>query len=291
MIKNKESRSLSLKDDEIDVIAILAGMIKIIKQNLKLLFACIFLGTFLGLIQYYFTPRIYSTKLIAISNTLPNPEIINIVQSWQNMIYKSDFDALARELNMPVRSVENISKIKAENTGNPNPETGEDGSFTIAVEVLDNNILDSLQTSIVGSLQNNEFAKKRVELKKQNFESLKKKINTEIAELEEMKSSIKKLLEEGSTSKSNFLTDPANINLQLITLYERILNLNTSIELSDDIQIINGFTRFNRPDVPRMIIFLIGGVGLGLFIGFVIIGIKVINNKLKERATNPIYSK
>lgn len=285
MIENRGNKFV--KDGEIDLFGVLVTIIDLIKKNIFLIGICIVIGIVSGVGFYLIRKPIYSSSMIAVSNTLPFIELNNIVDSWQTMIKKGDYDLLAQSLDMNFNSARKLTKIQAENIGKAE---GGGNSFIIAVEVLNNNVLDSLQNAIVSSLENNEYAQKRALIKEENLKLLKNKIQAEIEDLDSVRASIKELLKEGERSSNKFLADPGTINLQIVGLYEKMLSLDASIKLIKDIQIIKSFTKSKKPDGPRLMIFLIAGILLGLSMAFIIIVIRIIKNKLRERSINSVYS-
>lgn len=260
-------------EEEIDFTSLLRNIFLFLKRRFKILVIFFVLGLILGVAMYYFLPRTYKSRLIADSGTLPNADVINIIESWQNLVLKGDFQRLALTLNMDYAQASKIRGIEAFNTLKDNQplQSNEEkqNSFIIEIVVSDPNILTDFQGHLISALENNEFIKKRVAIKKENFLALKQKILGEITDLEGVKSSVQQLLKNGSSTASTFLSDPANINLQIVSLYERVLTIDASIRLLDDIQVIEPFTVSSKPDNPKVVVCLGIGMALGIFAFFI----------------------
>jgi hypothetical protein len=69
-------------------------------------------------------------------------------------------------------------------------------------------------------------------------------------------------------------------------LYERILNLETSIRLSEDIQVIENFTKTTQPDGPKMRPYLVNGFIIGCILSVLFIVVKLIAKKMKVYPTS-----
>jgi hypothetical protein len=139
-------------------------------------------------------------------------------------------------------------------------------------------------------LENNEYVKKRSVIKKQNLQALKNKITAEITALDSVKLSVQDLLSNERTAQGTFLTSPSEVNLQIVTLYERILDIETAIKLSGDIQIIENFTKTTKPDGPLLRPYLIRSIIIGCVLSALFIVVKLINKKLKDFSTSKTYS-
>lgn len=267
-------------EEEIDFTSIIKNIFFFFKKQFKMLIVFFITGIIIGTAIYYFLPRTYKSRLIADSGTLPNSDVINIIESWQTLLAKGDFQRLSVVLNMDSAQVSKIKRIEASNTLEANQVPASDrenqNSFKIEIIVSDPEILPELQGKIINALENNEFIKKRVAIRKENFEALKKKIVDEITDLESVKNSVKELLKSKVTTGSTFLTDPANINLQIVSLYERVLTIDASIKLLDDIQVIEPFSISSKPDNPKLIVCLAIGISFAVLTFFIYVLSQII---------------
>lgn len=289
-----KNRANIANEDEIDLLGLLNALVRLIKKNRYIIIGIIILSILVSFILYWMTAPFYRTRMIADSGTLPNTEIINIVDSWQNLINKGDYITFADKLNLDINTVSKVGKLKAQDTGTDNteltPGNKNENSFMISAVVTDVQILDSLESAIINALESNEFVKRRSAIKKQNLESLRKKIATEIADLDSVKLAVRGLLNNGGPASGTFLTSPTEVNLRIVELYERILNIETSIKLSEDIQVIESFTKSTQPDGPTLIPYIFYGVISGLVLAVLFVAVRVISDKIKAYSESSIYS-
>ncbi|QHT68814.1 hypothetical protein GXP67_20255 [Rhodocytophaga rosea] len=286
MLELEKINIRSEKDDEIDLIELLTKAILFLKQYVGLLIIFTIIGILIGILLYTRTPFYYKSRMIVNSTALSNPEAINIINSWQVHITKNDYEILARKLNLSYETAYKIKNFKANETVPAEnkrflPPEAEDGSFTIEASVSDVQVLDSLEMAIINFLEDNKYIKIRSALKKANLQRLKIKIDNEIASLDSLKHSLNNILNNNRYPSGAFLTNPAEVNVKIIELYERSLNIETSIKLVDDVQVVESFTKSNTPDGPDLIKFPAIGGAIGLFLAFVIVFVLYLRNKIR----------
>jgi capsular polysaccharide biosynthesis protein len=88
------------------------------------------------------------------------------------------------------------------------------------------------------------------------------------------------MVENGGGGSGAFLTDPASINEIIVDLYEKRLLVDEKLRFIDDIQVIEGFSRFEKPDSPKLSICLVMGFAAGLLIAIVIVAIRGVQARL-----------
>lgn len=279
-----------VQEDEIDLIALLNNLVDLVKKYVWVIVFCVGLGSIAGIWLFYSTPKYFKSQLIAESSTLPNSWVENIVESWQVLLDKGEYGVLATILKVNEEVIKKVQTLEAKATVSSlqQPENEEKGSFTIEARVTDYRILDTLQAAIVNTLESNEYVRKRAAIRKENLQLLKKKIENELTYLDSAKSSVKDLLKGKSASSNTFLTDPTSVNIQIIELYEKILDLEIKIRLSDDIQVIQGFTISGSPDGPLALPYIVEGAVIGLVVACFIILILFLRDKRKARV-NQMY--
>ncbi len=100
------------------------------------------------------------------------------------------------------------------------------------------------------------------------------KVGIEINSLD----SLKKRLFTGqpiySKSSEMMLIDPTNIYSKIIDLNKEQIGYKNSLELVNSIQLVEGFTVYNKPVSPKLSISLVAGASFGLFVVAVLIAFK-----------------
>ena len=136
----------------------------------------------------------------------------------------------------------------------------------MTVQTVDNSILEDLETGLVQYLETNEYVKKRVDLRKQRYEALREKANEQILEIDSLKDKLNERILTRSNGNDVLLINPTNVYTTALSLYKEELSYLENLELIDSIQIIEGFTPFNKPVKPKLMVSIAGGFAFGLFL-------------------------
>ena len=277
-VKNYPSRTES---DEVDLLLVVQKGIRYVKSYWTLFLLSVTLGTLGGLAAYHLLPPTYWVTMIADSRMLSSMEVVSIVESWQELIKKKEWHALAQRLSVSDEVAYKVGKLEADLINQKMVGAAPDEDpFVITAYVKDNRVLDALQAGIVRSLENNKYVRERVAVKKQNLDSLRRQINHQIDDLNGLKGSLRQLVEKGGGNAGAFLTDPASINEIIVNLYEKRLGIDESLRFIDDVQVIEGFTRFDKPDSPKLSICLVVGFAAGLLIAIAIVAFRGVQARL-----------
>jgi hypothetical protein len=268
------------QDDEVDLVLIVTQIIHFFNRNLKVFFLFITIGLLAGTTAFFLLPKVYKVSMLADSRILKGEEVAAVVDSWLVLIKKNEHNLLAKKLNISSEDAANIKYIEAEESKKVYADKAR-SAFLIKLELFDNSSLDSVQSGIIYGLKNSSYIRRRVETQRENLELLKDKISNEIEELNSVKLALRNLLKSGSNNSNPFLTDPGTINLQIVSLYERNLQIAENLKFIDEIQIIEGFTKYSKPDSPKLIICLIGGLAVGIMLAFIYILLKKIQANLQ----------
>ncbi len=133
----------------------------------------------------------------------------------------------------------------------------------------DTSILEDLQKAVIYGLENNEYVKEKVNFKRDNATKMIASVNREIAKLD----STKKKIESNNTGKSpgssSFIVDISDVNVQMITLNEKLFQYQETLKFVDAIQLLQNFEKYSKPASPRLLKMLLSGFLGGIFIGFI----------------------
>jgi hypothetical protein len=198
-----------------------------------------------------------------------------ITESLDNLIKEDNTKVLSGRLGITQDEAEEISQIEIESVKQESKdEKAESSIFIITVKIKENTILPKLEKGIIEYLRNNEFVKIRVNQRLTYYNTMIDKIGIEINSLD----SLKKRLFLGqpiySKSAEMMLVDPTNIYSKIIELNREQINLKNSLELVNSIQLVEGFTVFEKPASPKLSISLVSGATFGLFVVLLIIAFK-----------------
>jgi len=276
-----QKNEMAERNDEIDLLELLARIIFLVKKNTTIIVSAFVLGSILGLGHYQFVPKVYESKMILLSDILTSSYSERITESLDRLITERNTKILSERLKMSEQDARQIVKIEIESVkDDKTKDEKENEIFIVTVKVLDKNILPTLQADIINYLRNNEFVKIRVEQRKVYTLAILKKIDEQLSDLEQLKSKITKgELTQGG--KDNLvLFDPTTVHSKIVDLNKERATLKNSLEIINSIQLVEGFTVFEKPVSPRLSFSLAGGASLGLFFVGVVIAFKVIRKML-----------
>ncbi|MBX2895014.1 MAG: hypothetical protein KF763_06210 [Cyclobacteriaceae bacterium] len=269
--------------DEIDLTELMVSIIKFLNKNLVVFSVFILLGIGFSILAYAISPRVYESKMILQSDILTESYAERITESLDRLIKEGNSRVLSSRLNISEDEAEKINKIEIESVKQTTAsKEKEESIFIITCEIKDKSILPELQDGIIALLRNNEFVKIRVKQRETYYTSLIAKIQEEINSLD----SLKKRLFQGKPvygkSAEMMLVEPTSIYSKIIDLNKEQINYKNALELVNSIQLVEGFTAFEKPAKPKLSIALILGFVGGVFLAFCFLGVKWGRQVIKE---------
>jgi len=268
--------------DEIDLLELLAKAVWTIRNNLVIITIAFLLGSLLGLTYFQISPNVYQSKMFISSDILTESYAKSIIDNLVKLIREENTNSLSKKLNLALDQSSKIADIKILSAVEK-PEGAETGRtyFHIEVKTIDNSIWPQLQEALIAHLQNNEFVKIRVEQKKSYSKQVIEKINLELQDLEKLKTKIAEGGMTQSSKESLFLFDPTTVNSKILELNKERINLQNSLETVNSVQLIEGFTVFNKPTSPKLSLSIAAGSMFGLFCVGLFISFKAIRSLIK----------
>src|SRR5687768_49904 len=82
--------------DELDPFSLIEKGLIFLRRYWKPIFIFTLLGLLLGLSNYFFSPRLYASRMLLQSRVLTNREHIEIIETWRELLKKNEHEALAR---------------------------------------------------------------------------------------------------------------------------------------------------------------------------------------------------
>lgn len=271
--------------DEVDLLELLLKSINIFRSNFWTIVIFFLIGCLLGFTYYSISPPLYENKLIISSSILTESYGKKFIENTQNLIRENNSKALADQLGLAQDESRKIRIIKIENLSEIQTEAlKENERFLITVLVSDQQILPKLQQGLINYFENNEFVKVRVQQNKNYLKQMIEKIQEEIRDLEELKVRI----QSGDffqSARGNVSFDPTTVNSKILELTEKKINLQNSFELSNSVQVIESFTRYEKPISPKLGVSLVGGSMVGLLFSGCYIIFRLIRKLLNKADT------
>lgn len=272
--------------DEIDLLELVSKMFNSIKKNLALLTVSFIVGSGIGLGFYSLVPNVYESEMIITSDILTESYSKSVFANIQKLIKEDNITSLSSLLRITESQAAAIDYIELKGTIEEADALQEQNKtyINIIVTSSDNTIWPNLQAGIAAFIENNAFVKIRVQQKKKYLTSLITKLDHELKDLEIMKAKIMEGQLSSNGKDGMLLLDPTTINTKIIELSKEKLKAQDSLELSDSVQVVEGFTSFQKPKSPKLHPALLGGAAFALFIAFAFIGIRSIEKHLKVQA-------
>jgi LPS O-antigen subunit length determinant protein (WzzB/FepE family) len=280
-----ENQKQPIGSDEIDLLELLGKLIGVLKTNSKLIIVSILIGTILGLCYSQLAPKIYESRMLISSDILTESYSKILTTDLNQLLSENNYDVLSSKLKI---SPAYASKIKSIDVAieKPNvkiiaPKTNEKNYLTITCQTEDNSIWADLQKGLIIFFEINDYVSIRVSQKKEYFNQMIGKIDKELLDLSELKIRILNSQITQSNKDNSILFDPTTVNSKILELNKEKINLQNSLELVNSIQLVEGFTVFNKPTSPKLSVSLVAGSSLGLFFVALIIVFKSLRKIIR----------
>lgn len=279
---NEASQKQAVPSEDIDLLLLAERCILFFRRYKWIFIVAILLGLASGFIFYKRIPKTYSSKMLVHSFMLSNPEDIQIVNNWNQLLNRHEYDVLAEMLHCSKNTLVKTKKIKAKELQQVFTATNPNG-FTIDALVTDNAVLDDLQKGIVYGFENNEYIKERITVKKNALQELIDKTILEIQKLDSTKQTLENIIGGKGRSSSSLIIDGSSVNRQLIEMNEKLLSFKEQYQFTSAVQVFHGFQKFSRPSGPHLIPWLLIGLFVFLSLAYIYALFSSINAGLKRR--------
>lgn len=266
-------------NDEVDLMQVFLKILNAIRANFWLIVLSFIVGTVLGLAYYYSSNKVYESKMVISSAILTSSYTEAMVDKVNRHRRESNSKAIQELLNCSDTTAKSLLHLEIDKLSQVD-DLKETDKFMVTARILDQTVLPDLQKGLVFYLENNEYVKVRVEQNKKYLKQVISKLDGEIRDMEELKQK----LTNGTffeTVRGNVMFDPTTVNSKILDLTKERINLQNSLELSNSVEVIEGFTPFQRPSSPRLLISLMSGSLVGLFFVGLFIAFKSIRKVLR----------
>lgn len=271
--------------EDIDLLLLLERVIVFFKKFGWLFIAALVLGLAAGFWFYRSIPKTYQSRLIVHSFVLTNPEQLQIVNNWNSLLKQKEYKNLAALLNCPENILYGVKQLKAKEIQQAFTPVNPNG-FTIDVLVTNNNLLDNLQSALVYGFENSEYIKERLAAKRATLQELITKTTIEINRLDSTKKIMENIISGNGRSTSSLIVDGSSSNRQLIEMNEKLLGFKESLQFTDAVQVLQSFSKFNKPDGPKLIPWLLMGALVFCCLAWAGAMVYSISQKLAQRKKN-----
>jgi hypothetical protein len=287
---NAEIKNQAVPSEDIDLFLLIERSILFFRKYRWVFIIAILLGISSGIFFFASIPKTYKSRMIVHSYMLTNQEEIQIINNWNELLKKKEYNALSTAFHCDENLLSKVKQIKAREIQQVFSPINPNG-FTIDVLVTDNAILDELQNRLIYGFENNAYIKKRLDVKKAEYKELIEKTSAEIQKLDSTKRIVENIIGGKGSSSSSLIIDGSSVNRQLIEMNEKLLSFKEGLEFSNAVQVLQNFEKFRKPEGPKLIPWLVMGLLVFLTIGYVYALISSIKQGLRSRAINRQGSK
>jgi len=281
----RNGKAQDIASDDIDLLNIAERAFLFFRRYRMTFIIAIVAGIALGCLRYYSSGKIYKSRLILHSSYLTNLEEIEIITYWNELLKRNEYNALVQSFNcdknmLPdVVSIEGSEILKNYSASNPN-------GFYIDARVKDNALLPQLQKALVFGLNNTEYVKQRLSLRKKNIEILIGQVMAEIQKLDSVKKNIETVITSREKNATSFMLDITGVNKEFIELNEKLLSYREELQFnSSGVQVLQSFVPLNTPVSISLKVMILLGILFCLFIAFIFTIAHSVSKRLKKRAS------
>ena len=282
----RNGKAQDIASDDIDLINIAERAFLFFRRYRIALIIAAVVGIALGCFRYYTSGKIYKSRLILHSSFLTNLEEIEIISYWNELLKRNEYKALAQSFNCDENMLHNVVGIEGSeilknySASNPN-------GFYIDARIKDNSVLPALQKALVYGLNNTEYVKQRLSLRKKDVETLIDKVTAEIQKLDSLKKNIETVITSREKNATSFMLDIPGINREFIDMNEKLLNYREELQFSSSgIQVLQSFVPLNTPVSISLRVLILLGILFCFFIVFIFAIIHSVSERLKKRASS-----
>jgi uncharacterized protein involved in exopolysaccharide biosynthesis len=271
-----------LPPEDIDLLALAERILAFFQRFRWLLLLGVAAGLLGGFLTYKKLPKVYQSRMILHSFTLSNEDYIQVIDNYNRLLKRHEVDALATTFGISKSTINRVKEIKANQIQKVFTPSNPNG-FYVDVYVTDNAILPELQKGIINGLENIDYIKRQLDIKRENFHLLITDVEREIGRLDSTKMDVERSLRGIGNHTSSIMVDITGLNKQLIEMNEKLLNYKQELQFLSAVQVLQGFSAFSLPAGPKLVVWLgLGFIG-GLAISYCIALYISLHEKLIKR--------
>jgi hypothetical protein len=266
----------------LDLLVILKIVVDFLKKNGKKLLLTSIAGMFCGVILNFSFPKHYTSRLLMESAVLSNTEIRALIDDWSSLLNDQGRPYLMKAFNCDEKTAHNMLSLLAEPMNAQNEALP---GFILTVSIRDTANLQDVQSALQYGFSHNDYIRRRVDQHRQAMIDQIKETETQIKKLDSTRSFIEGAVEGVHKEKSPLILDISNLPNTKVGLVERKSQLEEKLEFVDGVLLIQGFARVKGP-MPGLSTFLAIGLACGFLIGYALLLLWSLNQKLSKLPSN-----
>ena len=304
------------------IIAGIAGLRNVFFQNRVFFVGIIILGLILGALYSELLKKDYYKSSMVLSCDYLNTEILkNTIDKFNLLAKEKDTEGLQEVLSLNDSTAKNIQKFEfkpfvseddvvemevlREQLNNVTGEKKElvekvitrlqianKNAYEISVFVYDPSIVKPVERALVDYFRNNRYIRGRIESNRRALEARKVKLEAELRKLDSLKVVLfqnYQSLGQKSRGSNNVvvggeegLTNPLEVFTTDLEMYTELQEIQRTLDLSTDFEVVEGFTSFKEPDSASLPDILAVSLLLSIVIGYLVLGAYRFDRMLAE---------
>jgi hypothetical protein len=155
-------------------------------------------------------------------------------------------------------------------------------AYEISVYVYDPSIVKPMEKALVDYFRNSSYIKRRIEINGTNLKQRKAKLESELRKLDSLKIVLfqnYQALSQKSRGSNNVvvggeegLTNPLDVFTRDLDLHEELQDVERSLYLTPDFELVEGFTSFQEPESASLPDVLAISLLISIVVGYLILG-------------------
>ncbi|MCJ8166410.1 chain length determinant protein [Pontibacter sp. E15-1] len=299
MLKEHQQERMQNERDEVDLRVVfdyiqrffqsignkISYVARAIKSQLIPFLMILLIGLGIGYADYSLERPYYTSSMTMVLAEIRNEFVEDQLNKLSSMVGEGNVEGLAANLDISVEAARQIKSLMFSNldqlriaedsvlTGSP---------FKVELTLYDKQLFSSMEPAITNYLENNPYFSKQKRIKQKKVEDLISKYKSEIVSMDTLKSEV--INPRGPVNGFVYgePIDPTNLYRESISLYQKQVELEASLEQIDNIQVVTGFYSRNKPSGPRLLIYMVSSAVVALFIGMFVA--LYLENKKRNRA-------
>jgi len=282
-----ENKSFSdPRNDDMDLIILLEKIVIYFRRFRSIYIVAILVGIVAGVVLYLCLPKLYKSRMVVHPMYLTNGEQMQLIDNWNELLKRHEYASIAADWNCDEELIRKVSSIDATDimkVFTPNNPNG----FYVDVKVKNNSILPALQQAILFGLNNSEFVKEKLRVRRENIQFMIDEVNKEMAKLDSTKTNVDKIISNKEKNSSSLMIDVSGMNKELIDLNEKLLSYKEELKFVNGVFVIQGFSRFDTPVSISPKVMIIIGLIFFIVIAYIYTLIILVKERMRKLPGQP----
>lgn len=266
--------------DEIDLVELLARLVRVLRRNAILISVCVVVSLGLTVWIGLTAPKVYESRMMLYTSILTESYCEQLAMNLRALIKDENYELLAQRLKISEDQASMLRAVDIEGALEGAANEMDRNFIVVVVRTLDNSILPDLQEGVMQYISQKDFVKVRTEEKRRFYEGLIARVGEEIEKLEDVKERIG--AGDYRQISGMVMVNPADVYKQTVELYREKFTLEEELRLVNSVQLVEGFSPLNRHVSPKLSLLLPAGLVSGFLLAFLIMGLHYVTSLARQ---------